>query len=109
VNEQAYLSRDFLIGEVLARNARKYPDQLAFKEGDRSFTYSQYNFRVNKLANALRELGIGRGNKVAILMFNLISGRFYPELFHFNIKMCPAHIQEFGSPAFISPGFLKGF
>ena len=72
MNAQEHLSRDFLIGEVLSRNARKYPDKLAFKEDNRSFTYSQYNFRVNKLTNALRELGIGHGDKVAFLLYNCI-------------------------------------
>ncbi|MCL6612736.1 MAG: long-chain-fatty-acid--CoA ligase [Peptococcaceae bacterium] len=69
---QEHLSRNFLIGEILAGNSRKYPDKTAFKEGNRSFTYSQYNFRVNKLASAFRELGIGRGDKVAVLLFNSI-------------------------------------
>ncbi len=63
MNEQKYLSRDFLIGEVLTRNARKYPDKIAFKEDDRSFTYSQYNFRVNKLANALSQRVSDTGTK----------------------------------------------
>jgi len=67
---QEYLSRDFVLGELLARNARKYPDKTAFKEGGRSFSYSQYNFRVNKLASAFSGLGIGRGDKVAVLLFN---------------------------------------
>lgn len=55
---------------MLTRNARKYPTKLAFKEGDCKFSYTEYNFRVNKLANALRGLGIGHGDKVAILLFN---------------------------------------
>lgn len=69
---QKHLAREFLIGEMLASNGRKYPDKLAFREGDRSFTFSQYNFRVNKLASAFQNSGIGRGDKVSVLLFNSI-------------------------------------
>lgn len=67
---QGHLTRHLLIGELLARNSRKYPGKLAFQEEDRKFTYAEYNIRVNKLANALGSLGIGHGDKVAILLFN---------------------------------------
>lgn len=67
---QNHLTRSLVIGELLARNARKYPDKMAVKEGERSFSYSQYNIRVNKLANALRDLGIGYGDKVAFMLYN---------------------------------------
>lgn len=69
---QLHLSRNLLLGETLAKNARKFPDKTAIKEGVRVFTYSQYNFRVNKLANAFRDIGVGRGDKVAVLLFNSI-------------------------------------
>lgn len=70
MNIQEHLSRNLLVGELLSRNARKYPGKMGFKEGERSFTYAEYNFRVNKLSNALSGLGIGHGDKVAMLLFN---------------------------------------
>lgn len=72
MNVQEFLSRELVIGEMLLRNARKFPDKLAFREDDYNFTYSQYNFRVNKLASAFTEIGIGHGDKVAVLLFNSI-------------------------------------
>ncbi|HBW35151.1 AMP-binding protein [Desulfosporosinus sp. BICA1-9] len=67
---QEHLTRHLLIGELLTKNSRKYPDKLAFQEGDCKFTYVEYNIRVNKLVNALTSLGIGAGDKVAVFLFN---------------------------------------
>ena len=67
---QEHLSRELVIGELVARNARKYPDKLALKMGERSLTYSQWNLRVNKLANAFTEIGIRHDDKVALLLYN---------------------------------------
>lgn len=67
---QEHLTRELIIGELVARNARKYPNKLALKAGEHSLTYSQWNLRVNKLANAFSEIGIRHGDKVAFLLYN---------------------------------------
>lgn len=58
------------IGLLLTKSARSYPDRLAVTFGQREWTYSQFNERVNRLANALNRLGIGKGNMVSILGYN---------------------------------------
>jgi fatty-acyl-CoA synthase len=59
-----------LIGEVVSRNARKFPGKTALLwEGGR-LTYDAFNRRINSLANALLGLGIKRGEKVALLLAN---------------------------------------
>ena len=64
------LGRRLLMGESLARNARKFPDKEALIYGETRLTYKQFNARVNQLAHAFLDLGIKKGSKVAILAFN---------------------------------------
>ncbi len=67
---QAELSRRLLLGEAVARNARKFPDKEAVVFGDTRLTYRQFNARINRLAHALMDIGIETGEHVAILSFN---------------------------------------
>ena len=59
-----------LISDFLRRAARLYPEREAVIDGDQRFTYAQYQERVNRLANALAGLGIGKGDRVALLAPN---------------------------------------
>jgi fatty-acyl-CoA synthase len=67
---QETLARRLLLGEVIARNARKFPDKEAVIFGDTRLTYREFNARINRLAHAFLDMGIVRGDKVALLMFN---------------------------------------
>jgi len=67
---QEELARRLLLGELIARNARKFPDKEAVIFGDTRLTYREFNGRINRLAHAFQGMGIGKGDKVAILMFN---------------------------------------
>ena len=62
------------IGALLTKSAQAFPDKPALIHGPRSLTYSQFNSRVNRLANALNRMGIGQGDNVALLQYN------YPEM-----------------------------
>ena len=64
------LGRRLLLGELIARNSRKFPDKEALVYGEVRLTYKQFNARINQLAHALLDLGIKKGSKVAILSFN---------------------------------------
>lgn len=64
------LGRRLLLGEMIARDARRFPDKEALIYGDTRLTYRQFNARVNQLAHALLDIGIDKGSKVAILAFN---------------------------------------
>ena len=64
------LGRRLLLGEMMARNSRKFPDKEALIYGETRLTYKQLNARINQLAHALLDLGIKKGSKVAILAFN---------------------------------------
>ena len=62
----------FTIGEVLTFRARLHPDRIAVVDGARSFSFGAFNARVNRLAAILPTLGIGRGDRVAILSENRV-------------------------------------
>jgi fatty-acyl-CoA synthase len=56
--------------DLLARSAYVYRDKIAVVEGDRRFTYAEFNTRVHKLASALRKAGVQKGDRVAVLAQN---------------------------------------
>lgn len=66
------------IGELARRNARRYPEKVCLVEGNKRYTTEAFNHRVNQLANGLSELGIGRGDRAAILLPN---GSEYVEIY----------------------------
>ena len=69
---------DIHIGEMLARNARMYPDEVALiekipAEGKRfEITWKEFDEQANRFANGLRTKGISKGDKVMHLMNNSI-------------------------------------
>lgn len=60
------------LGQVLKVNARKFPNTIALKDKDRSFTYPEVNKRVNRLSHSLLSLGLKKGDKVAVFLENCI-------------------------------------
>lgn len=65
--------RDNGIGSWPARRARTDPRAVALVEGDHRTTYGDLDSRVNRLANALSDRGVGPGDRVAYLGFNAIT------------------------------------
>jgi acyl-CoA synthetase (AMP-forming)/AMP-acid ligase II len=64
------LGRRLLLGTTIVRNVHKFPHKEAVIYGKTRLTYKQFNSRINRLANALINIGINKGTKVAILSFN---------------------------------------
>ena len=60
----------WVVGDLLAAQARRRPHATALVDGDRLLDYSTLNCRSNRLANALASMGIRRGDRVAILAEN---------------------------------------
>ncbi|MDP2726418.1 MAG: AMP-binding protein, partial [Dehalococcoidia bacterium] len=58
------------IGDGLTLNAINRPNRAALVYGGRIITYAEMNRRANRLANAVAGLGLGKGDKVAILLHN---------------------------------------
>lgn len=67
-----------IITEILSRNARMYGDEIALIERDpqkgtrRAITWKEFDDTANRVANALMEAGIGKGDKVLHLMMNCL-------------------------------------
>ena len=59
-----------LLGEVMGRNARKFHQKRALIWNGGYLDYGSLNARVNRLANSLTEMDVGRGDKVAMLLTN---------------------------------------
>lgn len=58
------------IGEFLARRARLEPNKVGLISVDSRYTFDDLNRRADRLARALAANGIGRGDRVAILLRN---------------------------------------
>ena len=56
--------------DFLHRAAYLYPDKTAVVDGERRYSYRQLAERSWRLANALRSSGLGKGDRVATLLFN---------------------------------------
>jgi len=88
------------IGLFFSKSALHHPDRLALASGEYELTYKQADERINSLAHALTNLGILRGDRVAIIQHN---GPHYIEsLFAiFKIGACAVpinfrlHLTEF--------------
>jgi len=60
------------IGSLLARHARYRPHHTAVVCEDQRVTFREYDRRVNRLANALLDLGVSKGDKVATILPNCL-------------------------------------
>jgi len=60
------------LSQMVKMNAKKFPNHIAIKDKDRSFTYTELNKRVNKLSHSLLTLGLEKGDKFAVLLENSI-------------------------------------
>jgi fatty-acyl-CoA synthase len=54
----------------LRRAARLFPDKVAVVDGEQRYAYRTLAARVNRLSNALRQMDVSRGDKVAVLSPN---------------------------------------
>ena len=57
---------------MLQRNLEFNPEKVALIEGSRSYTFAQMVERCNRMANALLDFGLKKGERVAILSKNSI-------------------------------------
>ena len=71
-----------ILGDIIRRNARRFPDDLALVFKDNRFTFKQYEERVNRLSNALSALGAKKGDRISVILDN-----------------CHQHIEIWGAAA----------
>lgn len=58
------------IGKLFTKAAKSFPESPAISFGNQEWTYREANERINRLANGLGNLGLKKGDHVAILQFN---------------------------------------
>jgi len=58
--------------DIVYRNALLYPEDVAFKCGSESATFSQFNGRVNSLVHALQSLSVRKGEVLGVLSWNCL-------------------------------------
>ena len=58
------------LGKMLAESAGKYTERVAVVHGDRKMTYAELERAACALANHLRSIGLGQGDKVALMLPN---------------------------------------
>lgn len=59
-----------VLGDLIHRNAQKFPDKVAVIFEDKRISFRNLNDRINRLANALISRGVKTGDRVAILNYN---------------------------------------
>ncbi len=59
-----------LVHDFLEHSARRTPDKVALVCDAQRLTYAQVDARANRLAHALRERGVGRGDRVVLFLPN---------------------------------------
>ena len=79
------MSHILTLGEVLTAQARLRPEALGARDLERSMTFRLWNERACRLANALRGLGLERGDRVAVLAWNRVE---WAEIYAACAKAC---------------------
>ncbi len=68
-----------LVNDFLRRAAQLYPQKIAVVDGERRYTYRDFQARCNQLSHALLGLGVRKGDRVCILSPN---SHFFLESFY---------------------------
>ena len=72
-----------LIGDLPRRNRKLYPNRVAVIDGQVQLTFTEFDGRINRLANAILSFGLKQGDRVAVLYAN---GYRYLELYFATAK-----------------------
>lgn len=60
------------LGQMVGAHARLRPADLGARDLDRALTFRDWNRRSCQLANALAGIGLGKGDRVAVLAYNCL-------------------------------------
>lgn len=58
------------LGALLARRAAETPDAIGLRFEDETYTWAEFNAWSNRCAHALKFIGVGKGDVVAVLVTN---------------------------------------
>jgi len=63
-------ARQHALGDIPRRTAKRFPNKTAIIDGDSRLTFSEFDDVVNQIANGLRDRGLVKGDRCAILSHN---------------------------------------
>jgi fatty-acyl-CoA synthase len=85
-------------GEAIAMNASLFPEKIGARDLARSMTFRQWNERSCRLANALRGLGLGKGDRVAVLAYNCVEWlEIYAAVAKAGLVVVPVNFRLLGA------------
>ncbi|SDJ67698.1 Acyl-CoA synthetase (AMP-forming)/AMP-acid ligase II [Halovenus aranensis] len=66
------MSKHPTIGDTLEQTVARYPenDAIVYPHRNQTWTYEEFNQRVNQLANSMTRLGVEKGDRVATVLYN---------------------------------------
>ena len=112
--------RELVYHRLLLPTVERLPHKQAVLDGDFTATYEQHLDRVLRLGNALRSLGVGPGDRFAVMALN---GHQFLELYHaslltgaiinpLNLRLAPKELEfilsDSGSKVCFADGFFGG-
>ena len=110
--------KELVYHRYLLPTVERLPDKTAVLDGDFSASYSRHLERVLKLGDALRRLGVGPGDRFAVMALN---GHQFLELYHaslltgsvinpLNLRLAPRELEfilrDSGSKVCFADGFF---
>ncbi|PQP23468.1 acyl-CoA synthetase [Rhodococcus opacus] len=63
-------ARRHTVSDLLHRSAQRYPGKTAVVDGDRRFTFAEFNQVVTRFAGTLHARGLAKGDRVALIARN---------------------------------------
>lgn len=61
------------IYDILSKKNNRYDDKIAIKDNQKEYTYFEMKTQIDKIAASLLEMGIKKGDRVAIYLPNSFS------------------------------------
>ena len=61
---------EMLLTDLCTRNAKRFPEKTAVVFKDVRYSFREFEERTNRLANALIDIGVQKGDRVAVLLNN---------------------------------------
>ena len=65
-------SKWLTVKDILNVNAHKWPDKIGIMDRYKAYTFKQWNERACRLANALTDMGMQKGDRFVVLAYNCV-------------------------------------
>ncbi|RKY00462.1 MAG: long-chain fatty acid--CoA ligase, partial [Spirochaetes bacterium] len=60
------------MGDVIKVHSQNIPDKQAISDKFKKYTFKEWNERANRLSSTLKSMGVGYGDRFAILAYNCV-------------------------------------